>query len=659
MRQVLISFAQILAVSCLLSLYSAPVSANTSDSPYSDSLRAQFKKAYAQAAQGDSNAVRRASPELRRYPLWIDLQAAHYRSKIGRVSDKTIHSFVDEHAGKASVNTLRYRFAASLAKRGEWQRLGNLLDTHYADSTDDVIRCLGARARLKTEPGKASNQQALDVWMSGKSLPDECDPVFAHLKAQNLLTVKRVRQRIELALEGGNTKLARYLAKSAQRIDVERTDRWSRMRSNPLGELKRTRKLKDNKANRALVLYGIKRAARRDPQTTYKMWPVFKERFRFSREQKREVDRGLALSAARDHLDIALEWFADIDQHSEESASWYVRRALAGGDWPTVMRALDTLPESLSGDTTWRYWRARALEASGQRDDAADIYSAISGERSYYGFLAADRVDAPYEFGHYPLKANPAILTPLASDPRLVRARELFLVGFNGMARSEWNRTIDTLNSEQREQAALLAHKWNWHSRAINTQARTSGRDVMVSYPTPYKSVFDEAALTNGIDRTWAYGIARTESLFMPDVRSKANAYGLMQIIPSTGKLVAKQAHIRYRGYTTLLDPETNIKLGTHYLGQVFNRFGSNPVLATAAYNAGPHRVQTWLPETTWHADVWVENIPFTETRRYVKKVLSAQAVTHWRLTGKEQRLAGMMPPVLNNPGEANRFAQR
>ena len=130
-----------------------------------------------------------------------------------------------------------------------------------------------------------------------------------------------------------------------------------------------------------------------------------------------------------------------------------------------------------------------------------------------------------------------------------------------------------------------------------------------------------------------------------------------MQIIPSTGRLTARSAHIRYRGRATLLHPESNIRLGTHYLGQIYTRFGHNQVLATAAYNAGPHRVKSWLPASTWQADVWIENIPFTETRRYVKKVLAAQAITHWRLTGKEQRLASMMPPILSNPGTANRFA--
>ncbi len=634
-------------------------SALASTSPYSDALRAEFKQTYNQAAAGNTRAVSNASQNLRAYPLWPDVQAAHYRTQLGKISDKTLQQFIDTHAGKSSVNTLRYRFAQDLAKRGQWKQLDGLLNRHYADSTDDVILCHTARAKLNVSPGKDSNRYALDLWMSGKSLPDECDPVFAHLQNEKLLTVKRVRERINLALDEGNIKLARYLAKSAHSIDVDRVNRWSRMRSNPLGELRQTKKLRDNQANRKLMLYGIKRAARRDPQTTHKMWPVFNERFRFSREEQRDMERRLALSAARDHLPIALTWMKEIDEHTEDSGSWYVRRALASGDWPTVMTALNALPESIREDTTWRYWRARALEAMGQKADATTQYQAIANERSYYGFLAADRLGVPYNFGHEALEPNDTLMDTLRSDSSVVRARELFEVGFFGMARSEWNKVIDGLDREQRQQAALLAHEWNWHSRAINTLARSGGRDVMVSYPTPYKEFFDEATLVNGIDRTWAYGVARTESLFMPDVRSSANAFGLMQLIPSTGRLTAKQANIQYRGRATLLDPETNIKLGTHYLGQVYSRFGSNPVLATAAYNAGPHRVKTWLPETTWHADVWVENIPFTETRRYVKKVLSAQSVTHWRLTGKEQRLAGMMPPVLSNPGEANRFAQR
>ncbi|MFK8028775.1 MAG: transglycosylase SLT domain-containing protein [Gammaproteobacteria bacterium] len=655
MHPIFRSFTQITLLASTL----AAASAFASTSPYSDAVRKEFKQAYAQAAAGNSRAIRNASSDLKAYPLWTDVQAAHYRSQLGKISDKTVHNFIDEHAGSAAVNTLRYRFAKSLVKRGQWQRLNTLLTQHYANTTDDVMRCYAARTRLKIAPGKESNNQALDIWMSGSSLPEECDPVFAHLKDEKLLTTKRIRQRIDLAIDERNFKLARYLAKSGQRSDVERTNQWSRMRSDPIGELKSKRKLRDNQATRELLLYGIKRAARRDPESTYKMWPILKERFRFNREQRRDVERSIALSAARDHLPVALEWFKDIDEHNDDSGGWYVRRALASGDWPTVMRALDALPDSIREDTTWRYWRARALEAFGQKSDAETLYATISNERSYYGFLAADRLGVPYDFGHTPLQVDAQIMTPLENEPRIIRARELFLVGFYGAARSEWNRVIDELDSQQREQAALLAHSWNWHSRAINTQARTSGRDVMISYPTPYKAQFHEATLANGIDRTWAYGIARSESLFMPDVRSKANAYGLMQLIPSTGKLAAKQAHIKYRGTSTLLDPETNIKLGTHYLGQVYSQFGSNQVLATAAYNAGPHRVKTWLPDSTWHADIWVENVPFTETRRYVKKVLSAQAVTHWRLTGKEQRLAGMMPPILSNPGEANRFAER
>lgn len=639
------------------------VSAFASAGSYSDTVRKEFKQTYAAAAAGDRGAVQRASDELRAYALWPDIQAAHYRAHLGKIDDATLVAFIETHAGKASVNTLRYRYIKHLAKRGKWKEVDALVTRHYGDTTDDVIRCHAARARLHVAPGSTSDENALDLWMSGSSMPDECDPVFAHLQNTGLLTVKRLRQRIDLALGNGNVRLARFLAKSAHSIDVDRVNRWARMRANPLRELKtelrNTRKLRDNQANRKLIMYGIQRAARRDPETTYKIWPTFNDRFRFSREEQRDVQRRLALSAARDHLPIALEWMANIDEHTEDSGSWYVRRALAGGDWPTVMHALDALPDSLQGDTTWRYWRARALEAIGQKTDATDIYAAIAGERSYYGFLAADRLGVPYDFGHEALEKDDAIMNVLRADPRLVRARELFNVGFYGMARSEWNRVIDDLDREHRRQAALLAHEWNWHSRAINTLARSGGRDVMVSYPTPYKDIFDEATLVNGIDRTWAIGVARTESLFMPDVRSKANAYGLMQIIPSTGQLTARQANIRYHGYTTLLDPETNIKLGTHYLGKVYSQFGSNPVLATAAYNAGPHRVKSWLPESTWHADIWVENIPFTETRRYVKKVLSAQAVTHWRLTGKEQRLAGMMPPVLSNPGEANRFAHR
>ena len=187
-----------------------------------------------------------------------------------------------------------------------------------------------------------------------------------------------------------------------------------------------------------------------------------------------------------------------------------------------------------------------------------------------------------------------------------------------------------------------------WHSRAITAAASLRAYDdLAIRYPLPWQDIFEAASTAARIDPTWAYGVARSESLFMRDVRSSAGAIGLMQLMPTTGKRVARKLRVPYTGLATLVDPAVNIRLGTGYLGQMAERFGGNRVLATAAYNAGPHRVDEWLPrDNPEDARAWIENIPFNETRKYVKRVLTAQTIFQWRMTGSVRRLSDELPVI-------------
>ena len=296
----------------------------------------------------------------------------------------------------------------------------------------------------------------------------------------------------------------------------------------------------------------------------------------------------------------------------------------------------------------WRYWRAIAHIESGDALNAIGELESLRLERSYYGFLAADKLGKNYALDDTSLIVDEAKLRDLEARAEIVRARELFYVGQEGRGRSEWDSVIRHLPDEEKLQAAILAHRWGWHSRAI-AAAATIGEydDLSIRYPLPYKQSFEAFSTQAKISSTWAYGIARSESLFMRDVRSHAGAIGLMQLMPATGRDVANGIKLPYSGLTTLIDPDSNIRLGTTYLGQMAARYGGNQVLATAAYNAGPHRVDRWLPEDgAMDARIWIENIPFNETRKYVKRVLAAQAIFHWRITGEIRRVTEELPLV-------------
>ncbi len=210
------------------------------------------------------------------------------------------------------------------------------------------------------------------------------------------------------------------------------------------------------------------------------------------------------------------------------------------------------------------------------------------------------------------------------------------------------------MTSEEQTQAALLADSWGWHSRAIATVAKAGEfDDLRVRYPLPWRDVFEKHASTAGVSYSWTYGIARSESLFMRDIRSSAGAIGVMQLMPETGRRAAREIRLPWSGLATLTDSSSNILLGTHYLSQMFTRFGENRVLATAAYNAGPRRVEAWLPDSgSLDARIWIENIPFNETRGYVRRVLADDAIFHWRMTGQQRRISGELTMIPATAGE-------
>jgi soluble lytic murein transglycosylase len=316
--------------------------------------------------------------------------------------------------------------------------------------------------------------------------------------------------------------------------------------------------------------------------------------------------------------------------------------------WKRLLADIAQMSDKERNSDEWRYWQAIAQTESGQASSALADFESLRLERSFYGFLAADKLNKEYALKSPELLADEAKLAALEARTEINRALELFAVGQDSRGRSEWDTAIRHLSNDDKMQAAILAHRRGWHSRAISTAASAGEYDdLAIRYPLPYQDSFEASSTLARIAPTWAYGIARSESLFMHDVRSHAGAVGLMQLMPATGREVAGQLDVPYTGLATLVDPASNIRLGTTYLGQMSERYGGNQVLATAAYNAGPHRVDRWLPASgTIDARIWIENIPFNETRDYVKRVLAAQAIFHWRMTGKIRRLSDELPLV-------------
>ena len=622
--------------------------ANSVEAATIEKQRGLFMQVHADAEIGDWSGVDKLSRAeqqlLKNYVLWPDLRAAYLRVHLRQTPVADIESFVDEYGMLKPARDLRYRYALQLARSGDLDAYQHIYERYYQGQNVAKLDCLSLQADLKAGRSERVTSRAIALWLVGKSQVSECDPVFDDLRKRNLLGLVEYRKRFELAVDAKSFSLARWLAKSLDKPRQDEAARWLSAHNNPEDFLNKPVMHSERETAHKQLAYAAERLTYRDPEIAREAWQRVTRAYPMAAELKVSTDRHIALWTARDNLPAAYELLSALPKvaQDDEVVRWRARTSLRSSRWERLLSDIGDLSEQERGTEEWRYWHAIALRRSGEASIAEEALRNLGKERSYYGFLAADELGEQYAIDHAELAADESAIELIASRPEMIRARELFLVGLDGRGRSEWDAVVRHFSATEKRQAAILADRWGWHSRAIATAASLGEYDdLLIRYPLPFKSEFEASSTKASISPTWAYGIARSESLFMRDVRSSAGAIGLMQLMPATGRSVAKALRLRYTGLTTLTDPGKNIRLGTGYLSQMEERYGGNLVLATAAYNAGPHRVDRWLPESgSIDARVWIENIPFNETRKYVKRVLAAQAIFHWRMTGKIRRLS-------------------
>ncbi|MDH3351081.1 MAG: transglycosylase SLT domain-containing protein, partial [Gammaproteobacteria bacterium] len=610
--------------------------------------RELFLTVYAPVERGNWNPVDALSAEqqemLQKYVLWPDLRAAWLRATLGNTSRDVIEDFLSQYGASKPARELRYQYALHLARSGDLDAYFNIYQQFYQGLNIAKLDCLALRAEIAAGRAPRVVNRAIELWTVGRSQVHECDPVFEFLEDGHHLGPADYVRRFELAIDAREFSMARWLGKSIDPSHIDIASQWLRAQRDPESFVRNDKQWINNESTREQLAYAIERITYDDPELALQLWGGISKGRRFSAEQDYRTERHIALWMARDKLPGAYALLSNLPvaAQNDEVLRWRARTSLRNEDWANLIADIEEMPDAERDAEEWRYWRAIALQGKDMIEQAREILEPLSLERSYYGFLAADELGTAYVFGSNEFVADEDKIAALTTRPDLQRARELFLVGLEGRGRSEWDAVIRHFDSDGKMQAAILADRWGWHSRAIAAAASVGDfDDLALRYPLPYHGTIPRYAEAASISPTWAYAITRSESLFMRDVRSGAGAIGLMQLMPATGRDVARELQLPYSGLETLTDPESNIRLGTTYLGQMAARYGGNQVLATAAYNAGPHRVDAWLPEKgTIDARIWIENIPFNETRGYVRRVLAANSIFHWRMTGEMRRLS-------------------
>jgi soluble lytic murein transglycosylase len=574
---------------------------------------------------------------LQSYPLYPYLDYYLLGNNFHRTNPGAVAEFVAQWPGLPVNARLRSDWLRALARQRRW----DLYLAEWSDTPDTTLQCHWVTANINTGKGDdaAVVSMAESLWLSGRSQPDACDTVFAWLEDSGRLTPGLVQDRILLALEARQFGLAGWLARRLDASDRDFVARWQAMQRSPARELVAQSLRADSARERQLVLAGLDRLVRLDPEHGRAALARLQSRFEFNESDRVALLRTAAVRAAQRHEPQAGEWLAEIAGSDAVADEWRVRAALRSQDWPTALVALDALPQPLQEQSTWQYWRARVESETGNDDAARVRFERLAMDTGYHAWLAADRINRAYNIGNAAVTADEAVIESLAAMPGVQRAREFLALGMPAEARAEWQSATTGLDDDHLVQAAVLAQRWNWHTQAIATVNRARRFEHLdLRYPVIYAQQILPAATERNLDPALVYSLVRSESMFAADARSGAGALGLMQLLPGTGREVARRFGIRLTNSSGLYDPDTNIRLGSAYLGTVLDRFNRHEVLATAAYNAGPSRVSRWLPrDSALPADIWVETIPYDETRTYVHRVMGGTAIFDWRM-GREVR---------------------
>ncbi len=616
-----------------------------------DSILVEQRKRYLSAKKalsaGQVTTFKKTADTLKDYPLYPYLRYDYLKRRLWKVKKEEIIEFLELYSDLPMANDLRKSWLNLLVKRGHWQ---TFID-HYTPQADKTLQCHQLTARIKKQQQAYLLEDIRTVWLSGESLPPQCDAAFTLLYKSQLLTDELVWERIRLAMENGQTGLTTYLSRKLSSDKQIWAQRWLNMRANPSKHTSKVA-LEDMPEAREILLYGLKRLTRQNINRALQRWAEIKPAYSFSEAEISDIDHGLAMRAAEKKHKLAKTLLANIsvDKVDERVLHLRLRTLLPEKDWNTLVEWTEGQPADEKIRLRWFYWRARALEELGRVDEAMPIYEWLAKERDYYGFLAADRINAAYQMNYHPLPEDLEEWQNLSDLPTFQRAREFYYIGSHYSARREWHHGLKQLTSYQKQIAAQIAANWGWHDRAILTLAKAELYDDLITrFPMPFNATMKQFSKMRKLDIAWLYALTRAESAFIEDVRSPAGALGLMQVMPATGKHTAKNIGLKNYDTRQLLQSNKNVRIGSAYLKQMYDSFNNNMVLATAAYNAGPTNVKRWLPKNSCEqAEIWIEQIPFTETRKYVRRILFFASVYDWRLQQEvvpiKQRVSMIQP---------------
>ncbi|MGO8755452.1 MAG: transglycosylase SLT domain-containing protein [Gallionellaceae bacterium] len=573
---------------------------------------------------GDAAQFERSAAHLGASPL--EPYVAYYRLRMHLETEDAdaIRAFLARPDDTPVIDRLRGEWLKWLGKNQKWDDF----DAEYPRllNKDAELSCYELQSRLRTQKAEVM-EETRQLWLTDSSeLPVSCTTLFDLAIDAGAISEQDVWQRVRFALDANNVPLAKTLVSrlSARRRLSAKSLNYAA--TNPRGYLNAANLKKSNETRHALALFALQRLAGQLPQLAFNQWQKLSPYFDTAEHGR--FYAMLGYEAAK-HLDSrALEWFKDAGASllTAKQLAWRTRVALREQDWNEVLASIEDMALLQQQEDTWYYWKARALKALGRTSEATQLFSTLSGKPNFYGQLAAEELGVAPTTGIMLVSYLPSEeeLSAMLARPAMQRTLALSRMNLRTEAYREWIWAVRNFDDWQLLTAAEIARRNGMYDRAINTAERTVQlHDFNLRYLAPYRDTLQTYIRQNDLDEAWVYGLMRQESRFVTVAKSDAGARGLMQIMPATARWVARRLGMRDYRNSSIHQMETNFTLGTYYMKSMLSRFNNSPVLATAAYNAGPTRARQWCGEIPMEGAIYIETIPFDETREYVKKVMS------------------------------------
>ena len=582
---------------------------------------------------------------LKDYPLYPYLQ---YQWLTHHLQDSAaILNFMQNHPTSRYTPLLHSKWLKDLGQKQNWLTFVQ----YYENSQDRELECYFALARYQLGEQSASIETAKQFWLSGQPQPPTCEALWPMLQNSVEFKLELIWQRFQNAFTQNNISLARQMLVLMPTADRDRAEVWLNLQAQPSRVAQTAIWKKTDPQAGMLFAHSILNLLDTDPESAMQTWDAEKNDFQIPPDKLAEVERrlGLELAFRRDHRAYQrLASHAGADQAAQE---WRVRAALSQQDWLKVLTAINDLNPSLKQEDKWRFWQARALAETGQSEAATAIYQDIAKNRSFYAFLAADKLKQAIILNDHPLLVSSEEIEQLQTQSEFLATRELLAIDRNTEAARQWWHAIADLDIHQLKVAAKLAQQWDWPSIAIFTLAKANDWDDMtLRFPLHYTEQVQANAESHQLEPALLLALIRQESAFDPYAGSSAGAMGLMQLMPKTAKQIAAEIKVGWSNDYNLLSPTINIQFGSAYFKKLLNQFDGNVILATAAYNAGSLKARSWLPKNqALPADIWIETIPYKETRGYVASVIMYTLIYQQRLNRNPLKVAELLREITPN----------